>query len=432
MANQDRSSTKWEELFDKHPDIPDIVARDGLFHIKASEIKKFREPRLMTKHDSTECVPRPLRKLGLNVLPVSRSEYVLGDFKTFHDFPPIVGESPRTFILPEYETLDIEHISSESNAINALLLSGILDDFLDEPNTVETFSGRMGTGDFSFSIERKTGELVDIDVSGAQLEIDGGFENDESVTIMEAKNVIYPDFQVRQLYYPFRKYFDLVNRKKIRLVFSQYTNLTYRLYEFRFDDPLDFNSLSLVQSCSYALTDTRITPEDIFGVWRETAVEYMDDMNESSVPFIQADKFDRLTSICEFLQGYPDGATTDELADFMGTTLRQVAYYPTAGEYLHIIERPRNGLVRLSSLGKSLFSFDYRNRQLGLCEQIFKHEIFHELYEKTYHSGALPNRDVVVKLMLELNVCNDGSTVHRRASSVIGWLRWLMELPDAD
>ena len=41
-------------------------------------------------------------------------------------------------------------------------------------------------------------------MKNAQCEIDGGFENDNDVIIMEAKNVINEDFHVRQLYYPFR------------------------------------------------------------------------------------------------------------------------------------------------------------------------------------------------------------------------------------
>lgn len=55
--------------------------------------------------------------------------------------------------LPEYETIDVNNISSEANAINVLILSGILDDFLEDEETVETFNGRMGTGEFDFVVD---------------------------------------------------------------------------------------------------------------------------------------------------------------------------------------------------------------------------------------------------------------------------------------
>ncbi|WP_371819265.1 hypothetical protein [Collinsella sp. zg1085] len=39
-------------------------------------------------------------------------------------------------------------MTTESSAINALMASGKLDDFLGSENTVETFNGRTVTGDF--------------------------------------------------------------------------------------------------------------------------------------------------------------------------------------------------------------------------------------------------------------------------------------------
>lgn len=76
----------------------------------------------------------------------------------------------------------------------------------------------MGTGCFDFEVDtlRKTkGKSVSIN---AQCEIDGGFENEASVVIMEAKNVVHEDFHVRQLYYPYRLWRSRV-KKPIRTCF---------------------------------------------------------------------------------------------------------------------------------------------------------------------------------------------------------------------
>jgi hypothetical protein len=429
VASETKTNEAWNRILEAHPDIVTTVSEGGVYEITASEIKKFREPRLMTKHDTSKVVPEPLRKHGINVLPISRSAYVLGDFELFQPFPDVSDLRPSLRALPDFETLKADSITSEANAINALIASGILDEFLGCENTVETFNGRMGTGNFDFSVDRKSGKPARIQVHGAQLEIDGGFENEEAVIIMEAKNVRHDDFHVRQLYYPYRKYRAFIN-KPIRLVFSQYTDMTYYLYEYEFTNPSDYSSLNLLQKSAYTFEDTRITTSELWQVWQSTEVKSKDNQNQTTVPFIQADRFDRVVSLMERLSGAINNTmTTDEVTQFMGTTQRQAAYYPAAGEYLGLFDRER-GRITLTSKGKQIVKFGRRERQLALVKLMFEHEIFHKLFESFYKSGNLPSIDTVEKTMLDLNVCNAGSTVHRRAQSVLGWLRWIVATAD--
>lgn len=429
MANENKTNNAWESILKAHPDIVTTVKNGGVYEIAASEIKKFREPRLMTKHDTSKIVPKPLQDYGINVLPISRSTYVLGDFKLFEPFPDVTDLKPALRSLPDFETLKTDSITTESSAINALIASGILDDFLGSENTVETFNGRMGAGDFDFSVDRKSGQSAYIHVHGAQLEIDGGFENQDAVIIMEAKNVLHDDFHVRQLYYPFRKYQSHI-KKPIRLVFSQYTDMTYYLYEYEFTEPDNYSSLSLLRKEAYTFEDTRITLSEIWKVWQNTPVKSTDNQAQTNVPFIQADRFDRVISLLERLSGADNNTmTTDEITQFMGTTQRQATYYPAAGEYLGLFERKR-GRISLSARGKQIVKRGRRERQLALIELMFEHEIFHRLFESFYRSGSLPDIGVVEKTMLCLNVCNAGATVRRRAQSVLSWLRWIIATAD--
>ena len=69
----------WKSLIEKY-DIVGKIANNGVFHIKASQIKEFREPRLMAKWDSTDSLPEVLRSKKINILPDSRSSYVMSDF----------------------------------------------------------------------------------------------------------------------------------------------------------------------------------------------------------------------------------------------------------------------------------------------------------------------------------------------------------------
>jgi len=91
-------------------------------------IKEFKEPRLMAKWDSSENLPSIFKKHNINILPISRTGYVLSDFKLYEPIPELgehITEMQKVEI-PEYETIDIGNISSEANAINVLMLSKIL------------------------------------------------------------------------------------------------------------------------------------------------------------------------------------------------------------------------------------------------------------------------------------------------------------------
>jgi hypothetical protein len=48
----DKSSEAWKRVFEANPRIAKSIERDGLCEVTASQIKKFREPKLMTKRDS--------------------------------------------------------------------------------------------------------------------------------------------------------------------------------------------------------------------------------------------------------------------------------------------------------------------------------------------------------------------------------------------
>lgn len=431
-----KSSEAWKHLLEKNPSIEASIANSDICSVSADLIKKYREPRLMTKHDTIDMVPEPLRKSQWNVLSTSRSSYAVGEFDVFKKFPALPLDGPEVCILPNFETLDIDSISSEANAINALNISGILNHFLNTDNLVQTFNGRMGPGCFDFQISRKGGGLLDIAVRHAQLEIDAGFENDDYIVIVEAKNVVHEDFNIRQLYYPLRKYNAFVD-KPIRLVFSQYTNLQYNLFEYVFDSISYFSSLKCINSASYTFEDDSITSDDVYDVWLNTEVLTDDSVesNDRSVPFPQADRIDRIFSLMEFLSDYPDGVTTEDIAEHMETVIRQANYYPAAAAYLNLVEHPKRNITRLTDRGRNLLRKNRRKRLLGIASAIFEHQIFHQLYGETLHTAQLPDRRHIEDTMHKLNVLGNGSevTFRRRASTVNSWLKWLFDdLPIRD
>lgn len=425
-----KTDLAWGRIFEDNPQILEAVRQDGFYVIEASDIKHYREPRLMTKFDTSVPVAQPLRANKLNILPNSRHSYVLGTFNPYEPFPDVTGIKPLAISLPAFETLRVDSLTSEANAINALIASRTLEEFLGEEWLVETFNGRMGTDDFTFDVAMEGNEaFLNIDIHAAQLEIDGGFESEHSVVIMEAKNVIHDDFNIRQLYFPYRKYLALVN-KPIRLIFSQYTNLTYYLHEYEFWDPNNFSSIRHIRTQAYTFEDIAISWSDLRRTWEQTRVVTDDNQETTSVPFIQADRFDRVLALLERISAEGGDMLTSDVAEFIGCVPRQAAYYPAAGEYLGLFEREERGHVRLTRMATMILDLKYRDRQLAYVACMFRHEIFHRLFDLVFQSGTMFEKSDVIDIMLELNVCNSGATVARRAASVISWLNWIISLPE--
>ena len=418
----------WKALFDKYK-IAEAVAREGVFRIRADQIREFREPRLMAKWDSSDSLPDVLRKQKINILPDSRTPYVLGDFLLYQEIPELTEHVTRMphVDMPDYESIDIHNINSEANAIHGLTLSGILDDFLGEGRNAETFNGRMGTGTFDFRVDTVRGVPARIHVENAQCEIDGGFENRSSVVIMEAKNVVHKDFHVRQLYYPYRLWRTKV-RKPIRLVFCVYSNMIYRLFEYRFRDPEDYSSIELVRTKNYSLQDTSISLEELKAVRRGTPVRTDDAMEGTKIPFIQANSMERVISLLENL--YENPMTSQQIAELMDFDIRQSDYYYNAGRYLGLFEKKREDgqvLTRLTALGQRVFRLNYKERQLKLVSLMLEHQIFAEFFDRMAEAGEIPDQTDIADEMRRLHVCGEGQIV-RRASSVYRWLGWIRNL----
>lgn len=427
-------SDAWQVLIDKYNILTEIY-NNGFYKISSSQIKEVKEPRLMTKWDSSEQLPTSLKNNKINILPDSRSSYVLSDFLLYQELPKLVEhvKNMAKVELPDLKTIDVNNISSKANAINVLQISGILEDFLEldsDDVLYGTFNGRMSSGKFDFKVDTVGQIQLGVNVDRAQIEIDGGFESNHWVVILEAKNVLHEDFHIRQLYYPYRTWESKVD-KPIRLIFSIYTNKIFRLMEYRFKDKGNYSSIELVGTKNYSLEDTSITLDEIKDVYDsiEDIEVISDNMNgESSVPFIQADNFERIVSLLENM--YDNPMTSEEIIELMKFTIRQKEYYFNAGKYLGLFQRIKEDKVTkygLTNVGVAVYKKSYKERQLELVKLILSHRIFRELFREIIETGMIPDKGRVVELELEYNVCSI-DVASRRATSVTSWLNWIFNL----
>jgi len=421
-----KNNKAWEKLFDKYK-IIDNIEQKGYFEITASQINEFREARLMTKFDHRANLPKLFIDNNLSILPITRGSYIISNFEAYKDFEQL-HDKITIVSFPEYiESIDYENITSEAIAINCVYISNILADFLGDDKLVPTVSGRMSSGKFSFNIWNKANKAnITINVANSQVEIDGGFEGVNQLALIEAKNFIADDFLIRQLYYPYRLWSNKVS-KKIIPIFLIYSNGIFSLYEYEFQDIDNYNSLCLVKQKNYSIEAVGISLNDISAVLNRVKI-----IQEPKIAFPQADKFERVINLCELL--LDNEMTRDDITLNYAFTPRQTNYYTDAGRYLGLIDKRKkdNEIVfSLTEEGRKILRSKYKERQLKFVEVILRHKVFNEVLKFYLRYGKTPSKSKIVDIMKTSNLYNveAENTYYRRASTVISWINWILDLP---
>lgn len=422
--SKSKNDIAWEAIFEEYR-ILDRLAKNDRVSISSMEINEFREARLMTKFDHRSQLPELFVEHKLSILPTSRGTYEIGAFETFCDFNKedveIVPVNFPTFL----ESIDYKDITSESIAINCAFISKILHDFIGEENLFPTVSGRMSSSLFDFAINSKQ-KTFRINVENSQIEIDGGFEGDNSLNLIEAKNYISDDFLIRQLYYPYRLWSDKIV-KRVRPIFLTYSNGIFDLREYEFTNPELYNSIRLLQHKKYALQERDINIENIQNILDNVQVT-----KEPELPFPQADSFERVINLCELLKqkGFISKEDITHNYDF---DHRQTDYYSNAAKYLGLIEgRCENQQIgcTLTQDGIRIFNLPIVERQLEFVRLILSRAAFKNTLKLYFDKGDVPTKDEVIEIMKDARLYNIDSeqTYRRRASTVISWINWILEL----
>lgn len=426
MSRKSKLDENWEKIFSKHRILEKVNAK-GFINISAKEINEFREARLMTKFDHRSQLPTLFVKNNLSILPTSRGTYTIGEFETFNDFNTDETDI-QTIEFPSFlESLDYKNITSESTAINCAFVSNILHNFTEEDNLLPTVNGRMSSSAFDFKVNSSKG-LFKVVVENSQIEIDGGYEGDNSLVLIEAKNYISDDFLVRQLYYPFRLWNEKVT-KKVRPVFLTYSNGVFHLREYEFSEPNKYNSLVLVRHRKYVVQEGSFNIEALEEIIDKTKLR----PEPTDVPFPQADSFERVINLCELLNER-QFITKEDITLNYDFDQRQTDYYSNAGRYLGLIEIGKDNATGqigcfLSKLGKQIFEINIIDRQREFAKLVLSQKAFKNSLKLYLSKGEMPSKDEIVEIMRKskLNRVDSDSTYFRRASTISGWINWILE-----
>ena len=414
----------WEILFDRHS-ILSRIESDSVFNISATEINTVKEARLMAKFDKSSQLPEVFQENNLSILPVTRGEYLIGQFQT-HDRITYPVVRPHPVAIPNLQTLDFTNLYSESSALLFALNSGIIQDVMGSDKVWFTVNGRMSSGSFDFvindSVSKNNSHTVS--VQNAQVEIDAGYESRDFFCICEAKNVATEELLIRQLYYPYRLWQGKIS-KKIIPVFFVFSNDVFHLFRYGFEDVEIYNSLKLLEHKAYTFADEDITLDEIIELWKNTKV-----IVEPLITFPQADSFERVLDLLAVL--YEKPLTPNEVTLKYEFESRQTNYYVTACEYLGLLERSQNEererAYKLSSMAQGLMSLRYKQKHIALIKKILERPVFHKAFEVAINAGDIPDKTTVCQIMRDCALPINETTIARRSSTVRAWLSWIFKI----
>ena len=424
-----KNDIAWNKLFEKY-EILKKIQSSGFYEIMATVINEFREARLMAKFDHKSQLPQIFTANNLSILPISRGGYIISDFEIFQDFDDN-GIKIEKINPPNYlESIDFNNITSEAIALNCAYASGIIQDFVQDEELKPTISGRMNSGKFDFRINFKSpsNPIINVGVDNAQIEIDGGYEGIESLSLIEAKNIISKDFLIRQLFYPFRLWSSKIS-KKIRPLFLTYSNGIFHFREYQFQDPEHYNSLKLLREKKYSIHNNSnndiINLEIIQKILHQTK-----SVPEPKIPFPQADSFKRIINLCELLN--EKKLTHEYITSNYDFDRRQTEYYTNAAIYLDLVKKDKENqesIYTLTNRAKEIFKSNFYDRQIKFIEAILSHSVFKETLECYLKKREPPNKDEVVTIMKRSHLYNVTSdeTFKRRSSTVISWINWILD-----
>lgn len=250
-------SLSWRTIFD-HYGIHEHDFDAGPFPISAEQIgvacQQFTRPsqkevRILCKQDTRESRPQVFKERGLFILPVQNKFYTIIKGEGYVDVPPITSsiedyESDFPFELQTSRVGD-----SEMQHLDHAYALSLIRHFAQDESLVLTIRGRKYTPEFNFV----TGEFQ-VHVDGVQTEVDAGYEGEDQVVLIEAKSGKATNTIIRQLYYPYRQWQSYTEKQVSTLFFQRTKTNELHIWQFGFDDYDDYNSIQLLKSGRYRIT----------------------------------------------------------------------------------------------------------------------------------------------------------------------------------
>ena len=219
----------------------------------------FGNPFDATKIDNSSTLPDELRNDDVFLVHLgapgqrrpARHRFVSGIANGYHTFEPIPEECRYQW---RYRRSILNNINtSESNILSVGYNQRIIHDFLYED--IAASPKVYGSNRTQIPLEYRIGE-EDIEATRVQVEIDLTMEYQGSITVFEAKNGNPADFNVFQLFNPFRYYQRAttgIDGTSVQCCYLLRQDNQLGLYLYSFTDPQSPGSIQLERNAEYTL-----------------------------------------------------------------------------------------------------------------------------------------------------------------------------------
>ncbi len=265
-----------------------------------------------------------------------------------------------------------------------------------------------------------------------QIEVDGGYESEYSLILIEAKSRLVGEFCLRQLYFPFRAWRERV-AKPIRTVFLAISGNDYFFYEFSFPNPLIFDG-RLIQATHFTVDADAISCSELRTLWQSARPE-----ESLDIPFPQANSIETVLDVLLQIAASDKPGTTisnSDLAKIYGFADRQGSYYGNTAAYFGFAKRSsvdskKNSnkyCYSLTEKGRGYVMQTTRDRRLSFFRALMNRPVFYHGYKERLETGAIPSKNKIMQLITIYRPELCPSAVSRRADTISSWFRWIDRL----
>ena len=419
------SSQVWQRIL-AEPEVQKELGEKGFFEISSSELNDYSKPmsgpdaRILVKFDSSHQLPEALRESGLAPITVNRARFAVGAFDMYSELPPLEDAELRIvrFESP-YDAMNAAKVTSESLALLVASASRVIDEFAGADVEL-SFFGKVVMKTLDFSVSQHGGEAVRFVGSGMQIELDAVFENDQQMLLVEAKIRRPRDFNVRQLYFPYR-HFREKTEKVIRPILMVYDRGVFEFIEYHFADPQNMSSFEIVRTQVVAVIAPDSPLENLKGIAKNPEIAF----GAEGVTFPQANDFDKVIEVARTASANPVGK--EEIGQALGVGGRQVDYYIQAARYIGLVESSATGIAA-TKLAKKILRKSLPTRNVELSTLIVQMPTVGKCFLFTAEEGFLPTVEYVsMKLANPEDFLGVNETTRRRRiSTAISWTRWIV------
>lgn len=397
----------WENIFDKY-NLHKDIRKNGFVDITANALKAVegKEPRNLTKIDFREKLPNIMKEEGLSILAIKNGLYRIAQNDPFIDIQEEISteiielEAPSNII-----SIDPFNIRTESAALDIAAISDMHRIVFGEESQL-TVRGRL-RGDLDFHIGS-----TPYNIEGVQIEVDGGYEANNAVHLIEAKIGYTNNINIRQLLYP-QLFWEnkLAGRKFVKSYVFYLHGDTFRFIPYYYDGVIGYAEHSEEKAFKFIESATNFS---IYSV--EVNINNID----TSVPFPQADRFETINTML-ILISENTCLSKEELSSSFDIVDRQIDYYFNVLKWLKVCHE-ENDCLLLTQKGQNIINMPFRQRIEALAEIVFSDPI----------SNAVLHRRPINPTFFHLYNMHSESTVNRRLRTIRSWIKYFKNILEED